>query len=212
MRKKIGDIGSSVEDLQKDGSRRRLVGNAVHREQERIEVDSDLDAEVDVRGTELGNTWSSRILERRQLSLNERRSRSYLGRCGVRLACALIPKNSQVGSTLIALRPDIRLRTDPVVSNFLVSIQDEGVALASEDVNLVGDDGLGGDTVGLDDLEVRVTVDLEDVISVAGHADETHAVTLSLLDGDDGQGSGGSTDVATSSVDESRVGVGDGHN
>lgn len=125
---------------------------------------------------QLGDTYHWHGRERVQVGLKERvgRRRGRDGR-GLDLGRSVVTEDGRVNAIGEAKRTHVRERTDPVVVNILVRLKHERVTLGSEDLNAVDLQGLGVDSVRLDDSH-RVVVNAERVVRVARKRHEAEAV------------------------------------
>jgi len=90
---------------------------------------------------------------------------------------------------------------DPVVSDGLVSIDDDRVPLSSEDIDAVHHMRLDLDTISFDNGK-RVLVDRECEFAADGLGNDTETVAFAWGDGGDGEGDFGTIIVTASTVDE----------
>ena len=112
---------------------------------------------------------------------------------------SLIPQDGRVQAPVETNSAQVGIGANPVVVNGLVRVEDEGISLASEYLNLIHNQRLSVDTVNLDNCQV-MAVDRECVVGVTGDGYQTETVTFSLLDGDRSEFRGWPSRVPTSAV------------
>lgn len=102
------------------------------------EIEDDVHVEVHVSRSE---SWDTRRrggqgVERMEVSLDQWvADGGNRGRIDIR--SAPISKNGRVDTTIKALGTDVGLGTDPIITDGLVSVEDEGVPLTSKDLDLI---------------------------------------------------------------------------
>lgn len=119
--------------------------------------------------------------------------------CGGRIGhrCIYVAQNSRVESTVKSGGSGLRDGSDPVVADWLVSIDlkdifsdviepantawtyNDGVSLTGKDLKLVDLKRIAVDTVHLDDCHI-VAIDGESVIRVACNIDQTEAIAVQI--------------------------------
>ena len=194
----------AAHDLEEDGHAGRGVGSIVDEEVGAVEVEVEVDRDVDTAGNSL--TGRGEVLEGDEVGLGEDSRAGALGGRGLNLGGAVVAEDGRVDAAIEGERADVGEGADPVVVDGLVGGEDERVALACVDLDLVNGEGLVVDRVDLDDRHV-VAVDRERVVGVARERGETEAVTLALGDSDNGELGGGTLRGrrAAKTVDERRI-------
>ena len=157
-----------------------------------------------VDAANLSRAGRGHVIDRDKIRLVEREHTGGLVRRGLNRRSTFVAEDGRVDAAVEAGRALVRDSTEPVVVDSLVCGEDERVALAGEDLDLVDDEGLVVDTVDLDDGHV-VTVDLEGVCRVAGEVDEAEAVAFALGDVDDGEVSSIAGGGTAQAVEQGRV-------
>lgn len=126
--------------------------------------EGDVELQVDVRVACACGTRHGRRNERVQVGLDERQGDGRR-RSGFNLVSGVVSKYGAVQAAISRCVTRIGNGADPVVVGSLVGAEDEGVALASEDLNLVYDKRLHIHSVRLNDGHL-VTVNRELVVWV----------------------------------------------
>jgi len=202
-----GFIGTS-KDLNESGNDRGNVGDVVDVPLGLAGGDYQGESDVDISGLsrvgDIGN-------ERTEVSFNEFRFRGVdvEGSTGFFIGCAIIAKyTAREGD--VEVRVSSSASTDiwevnPVVTNGLVGIEDDGVTLASKDIETRDGVRLDFNTIGFDDGEV-VLVDRHRKFATNGLRDDTKTVALAGLNFLDSEGDLGTAIEAASAVHDTGVG------
>jgi len=142
-------------------------------------IQRDLQVQVDISasGERFAGNWARN--EGVQGGLHERIRASGVGR-RLGIWSTNIAQDRRIDPTRKACRQSkIGVRTNPVVADFLVCIDHDGITLSGEYLEGVNGKRLVVDTVDLDDCHA-VAVDAEDKIGVAADCDESEPITKSL--------------------------------
>ena len=139
----------TAEDLEEYGDGRLVESIAVDLELESGEVEDHVKVDVDISSANRSDSRSSRVSEGVEVGLEEG---DAAGRVGGRVGFSGsdVTENGRVETTVEAGRSDVGVSADPVIAHGLVGIKHERVALAGENLDAVDGEGLGVDTVRLD--------------------------------------------------------------
>jgi len=207
----VGGFVGTSKDLDESGHDRGKVGDVVDIPLGLTGGGEQGEGDVDIGShSRVGDI----VNERAKVGFNEfgHRGVDVEGRGRVFIRCANIAKDTTREGN-VEVRVSSSASTDvgevnPVVTNGLVGIEDDGVTLASKDVETRDDVRLDLNTVDFDDGEV-VLVDRHGEFATDGLGDDTETVALAGLDCLDGEGDLGAAVEAASAVHDTRVGDGD---
>lgn len=146
---RLGSAGAA-QDLEQDRDGRLVEDSAVHAELETSEVEQDIEVEIDVRSARLGDTRGSGIGKGMKVSLKQGGAIGGLRRGRVGVRGASIAQDSGVDTSDEASSTNVRVRADPVVAHRPVGAENEGVALARENLDAVDCDWHYADAVDFD--------------------------------------------------------------
>ena len=129
------------------------------------------------------------------------------GRVG-RSVGAPVSQDGRVQAAIETNSSQVWIGANPVVTDGLICLEDEGISLASEYLNLVHNEWLSADTVNLDDGQV-VAVNGECVVGIARDGYQTETVTFSSLDGNRSKFRGWPSRISASAVNQGRISGGE---
>lgn len=218
----IGRTLRTAHDLQQDRHCRGGEGSAVDEEVRAIlesavssapydkgDKPETHETEIEVEGVvntaDHSSTGRSDVSERHEARLLQQVGAAGIGCVRLDGVRAVVAQDSRVDATRDGDGTDVRNGPEPVVTDVLVGIEHERVALPGEDLDGVRSDWVDIHSVGLDDTQA-VALNLEGEVRVARQADQTEAVSLALRDGDNSEVSGGGgTGETTKPVDKRGV-------
>lgn len=218
-REKVGGILSTAQDLEQHGNSWRMERNTIDCELKgatRTWAKHDGQVDIDVcasrnwiAGHRSGVKWVEIGLHERELACGNVHRRVV---CRILMTGPLITKNGYIGGVTEIKSPtrSMRQSTNPIISNWLVGIEDNRVTLANKDLKRINQQRLDVLAIYFDHGEL-VAVDGEDETRVARDRHEAESVTFAPFDAHDGKGDVlRAARVATFAVDQSGIECRDG--